>query len=155
MRRRLVDITATIDGTVQQLAVNTAGAVVTPAQPLLLVPGQQPVEVDVLLENKDVGFVKPGQPVELKIETFPYTLYGTVSGTVAQVSPDAIGDEKHGLTHQAKISLTRPTLAVDGTHMPLQLGMAVVAEVKTGRRRVIEYFVSPLIVRASESLRER
>lgn len=156
LRRRLMDITAPIDGTVQQLAVNTVGAVVTPAQALmLLVPGQQPVEVEALLENKDVGFVKFGQPVEVKIETFPYTRYGTLPGIVAQVSPDAVSDDTHGLAYQAKIRLDRASLEIDGTHVPLQPGMAVVAEVKTGRRRVIEYFLSPLMAHTSESLRER
>ena len=78
-RRQLMRIVAPIDGTVQQLAVNTVGGVVTPAQVLmLLVPDRQPIEIDAMLENKDIGFVKPGQVVEVKVETFPYTRYGTV-----------------------------------------------------------------------------
>ncbi len=155
-RRRLMDIVAPTDGTVQQLAVNTVGAVVTPAQALLLlVPSGQPVEVDALLENKDIGFVKAGQPAEVKVETFPYTRYGTVSGTVAQVSPDAVGDDKSGLAYLAKVRLDRASLRVDDKLVPLHPGMAVVAEVRTGRRRVIEYFLAPLAEHVSESLRER
>ncbi len=155
-RRRLMDIAAPIDGTVQQLAVNTVGAVVTPAQALLLlVPSGQPLEVDAVLENKDIGFVRAGQPVEVKIETFPYTRYGTIRGTVEQVSRDAINDDKGGLSYLAKIRLEHSSIRVNDGTVALHPGMAVVAEVKTGQRRVIEYFLSPLVEHATESLRER
>ncbi len=155
-RHRLMNIVAPIDGTVQQLAINTIGGVVTPAQVLmLLVPERQQVEVDAVLENKDVGFVAPGQAVEVKIETFPYTRYGTVPGRIVHVSADAVSDEQRGLTYLAKIRLERSSITVDGKTMPLLPGMAVAAEIKTGRRRVIEYLLSPLLRHASESLRER
>lgn len=155
-RRQLMRIIAPIDGTVQQLAVNTVGGVVTPAQVLmLLVPDRQPIEIDAMLENKDIGFVKPGQVVEVKVETFPYTRYGTIPARVLHLSHDAVSDDKHGLTYLAKIRVDRSVVQVNGRDMPLHPGMAVVAEIKTGRRRVIEYFLSPLIENTSESLRER
>lgn len=155
-REKLMAVTAPIDGTVQQLAVNTVGGVVTPAQVLmLLVPDDQPIEIDALLENKDIGFVKPGQAVEVKVEAFPYTRYGTIPGTVVHLSHDAVSDDKHGLTYLAKIRVQRSFVRVNGRDVPLNAGMAVVAEIKTGRRRVIEYFLSPLLEHTSESLRER
>ncbi len=155
-RRQLMRIVAPIDGTVQQLAVNTVGGVVTPAQVLmLLVPDRQPIEIDAMLENKDIGFVKPGQVVEVKVETFPYTRYGTIPARVLHLSHDAISDDKHGLTYLVKIRVDRSVVQVNGRDMPLHPGMAVVAEIKTGRRRVIEYFLSPLMENTSESLRER
>ncbi len=155
-RRQLMQIVAPIDGTVQQLAVNTVGGVVTPAQVLmLLVPDRQPIEIDALLENKDIGFVKPGQAVEVKVETFPYTRYGTIPARVLHLSHDAVSDDKHGLTYLAKIRVEKSVVQVNGREVPLHPGMAVVAEIKTGRRRVIEYFLSPLIENTSESLRER
>lgn len=155
-REKLMKITAPIDGTVQQLSVNTVGGVVTPAQVLmLLVPDRQPVEIDALLENKDIGFVKPGQAVEVKVETFPYTRYGTIPGTVLHLSHDAVSDDKHGLSYLAKIRVDRSAVRVNGRDVPLHPGMAVIAEIKTGRRRVVEYFLSPLLEHASESLRER
>lgn len=83
----LTELRAPVAGTVQQLAVHTLGGVVTPAQPLLtLVPSDQHVEVEALLENKDVGFVHAGQPVSVKVETFNFTKYGTVAGEVVSVS---------------------------------------------------------------------
>lgn len=156
VREKLTRITAPIDGTVQQLAINTVGGVVTPAQVLmLLVPDQQPIEIDAVLENKDIGFVKPGQAVEIKVETFPYTRYGTIPGTILHLSHDAVSDDKHGLTYMAKIRVERTAVPVNGQDVQLHPGMAVVAEIKTGRRRVIDYFLSPLLEQTSESLRER
>jgi len=155
-RNRHMRLTAPVEGTVQQLAVHTVGGVVTSAQPLLVVvPEENALEVEAMLQNKDVGFVREGQPVEIKVETFPFTKYGVIPGEVVQVSSDAIQDEKLGLYYAARVRMHRTTLRVDGRNVNLGPGMAVTAEVKTGRRRVIEYFLSPLIQYGQESLRER
>ncbi|MDO9226518.1 MAG: HlyD family type I secretion periplasmic adaptor subunit, partial [Pseudomonadota bacterium] len=149
-------LSAPVAGTVQQLAVHTVGGVVTPAQPLLvIVPGDNPLEVEAFVENKDIGFVRAGQAAEVKVETFNFTKYGTLRGTVTQVSGDAIQDEKRGLVYAARVKLERATLEVDGKTVNLSPGMAVTVEIKTGKRRVIEYFLSPLIQYGAESLRER
>lgn len=152
----LMRLVAPMSGTVQQLAVRTVGGVVTPAQALMMVvPEEHVLEVEAFLENKDVGFVLPGQEAEVKIETFPYTRYGIVPGKVVSVSDDAINDEKLGLVYAVRIALSRATMPVNETDVRLSPGMAVTAEVKTGRRRVIDYFLGPLIQYSSESLRER
>lgn len=147
---------APVDGTVQQLAVHTVGGVVSPAQALMvIVPHDQPVEVEALLENKDVGFVQAGQGVTVKVETFTYTRYGTVRGEVLSVSRDAIEDDRRGLVYSSRIRLLRDHLQVNGHAVPLTPGMAVSAEIRTDRRTVIDYFLSPLQQRVQESLRER
>ena len=149
-------LTAPIDGVVQQLAVHTVGGVVTPAQELLIVvPQDHPVEVEAQVENKDVGFVKNGQIVEIKVETFPFTLYGTIPGKVLSVSDDAAPIEKVGLIYPTRVSMDRSTIQVEGRQVNLSPGMAVTVEVKTGQRRVIEYLLSPLLKSVKESIRER
>lgn len=155
-RGRLMRLTSPVDGTVQQLAVHTQGGVVTEAQPLMvIVPSDNPLEVEALFENKDIGFVKAGQEAVVKIETFQYTKYGTIDAEVATVSHDAINDEKRGLIYSSRVRMAKTALMVDGTEVGLSPGMAVTVEVKTGRRRVIEYFLAPLLQHTSESLRER
>jgi hemolysin D len=147
---------APIDGVVQQLAVHTVGGVVTPAQQLLIiVPQDHPVEVEAQVENKDVGFVKEGQPVEIKVETFQFTLYGTIPGRVLTISDDAAPIEKVGLVYPTRISMDRSTIQVEGKQVNLSPGMAVTIEIKTGQRRIIEYLLSPLLKSMKESLRER
>lgn len=97
----------------------------------------------------------PGQEATVKIETFQYTKYGTVNGVVTTVSDDAINDEKRGLIYSMRVKLARSTIDVEGKRLNLTPGMAATVEVKTGKRRVIEYFLSPLMQYADESLRER
>lgn len=155
-RTEFQNLTSPIDGVVQQLAVHTVGGVVTPAQQLLVVvPQKLPVEVEAWLENKDIGFVHIGQPVQIKVETFPFTLYGVIDGKVITVSNDAIQQEKGGLVYSTRVSMTRSTMQVDQKKVNLTPGMAVTVEIKTGTRRAIEYFLSPLLKSAQESIRER
>lgn len=155
-RGKLMTLTAPVDGTVQQLAVHTVGGVVTPAQPLMMiVPKDNPIEVEAYVENKDIGFVNPGQEAVVKVETFPFTKYGTIDAKVTHVSHDAVNDEKRGLIFPARVALERASLQVENKTVPLSPGMAVTVEIKTAQRRVIEYFLSPLLQYKDESLRER
>jgi hemolysin D len=157
-KAELQKLISPIDGVVQQLAVHTVGGVVTPAQPLLIVvPQDHSVEVEAQLENKDIGFVKEGQPVEIKVEAFPFTLYGTIPGKVLTVSDDAVplDKEKGGLVYASRVSMDRATMQVESKQIHLSPGMAVMVEVKTGQRRVIEFLLSPLLKSMKESLRER
>lgn len=149
-------LAAPVDGTVQQLALHTVGGVVTPAQTvMMIVPHDNPLEVEAFIENKDIGFIKAGQDAEIKIETFQYTKYGTIHARVTSVSHDAINDEKRGLIYSTRIRMERGTMEVDGMLVNMSPGMAVSAEIKTGKRRIIEYFLSPLLQYGHESLRER
>jgi len=155
-RGTLTRLLAPVAGTVQQLALHTVGGVVTPAQQLMvIVPGEHPLEVEAMLENKDIGFVRAGQEVSVKLETFPYTTYGAIAGVVTDVSRDAIADEKRGLLYAVRVQLARTRIDVDGSEVPLGFGMVAHVEIKTGRRRVISFFLSPLVQGVQEGLRER
>ena len=155
-RSRRMTLTAPVDGTVQQVAIHTEGGVVTEAQALMIVvPREDVAEIEVMVDNKDIGFVHAGQTASVKFDTFPFTRYGTIRASVSHVSADAVSDERKGLAYVARLQLTRPDIEVDGESVRLLPGMAVSAEIRTGSRRVIEYFLSPLMQRANESLRER
>ena len=84
--------------------------------------------------------MRAGQDVEVKVETFLFTRYGSINGRVTTVSGDAVSLERGGLAYVARLSLERTTLAVDGEEVSLSAGMAVTAEIKTDTRRVIELF---------------
>jgi hemolysin D len=133
--------------------------VVTEAQTLMVIvpdntPGQ-PLVAEVTLENKDIGFVSTGQTAEIKLETFPFTRYGTVSAGVHLVTADAVFDDKRGAIFPARLLLHADALQVDGKPIRLMPGMNLTAEIKTGRRRVIDYLLSPVLQAGQESLRER
>lgn len=117
---------------------------------------QESLEVEATALNKDTGFVRPGQPVTLKVESFPYTRYGYLEGIVETVSHDAAQDEQLGLVFPARVRLQRGDLMVDGVKVGLTPGMSLSAEIKTGKRRLIDYVFSPLQKQhGSEAFRER
>ncbi len=174
-REKQTTLTAPVSGTVQQLAVHSVGGVVTPAQPLMvIVPGGADgkgdgkdgggITAEVMIANQDIGFVYAGQMAEVKLETFPYTRYGTIKATVAIVTADAVMDDRKGAdgksipagaVYPATLTLSQKDMLIDGKRVNLTPGMAVTAEIKTGQRRVIEYLLSPVQRAGSESLRER
>jgi hemolysin D len=155
-RSRLMRLAAPVAGTVQQVAVHTEGGVVTPAQVLMvIVPRNAEMTAEVVVDNKDIGFVNAGDSAQVKFETFPFTRYGTIEATVRSVTADAVADEKRGAIFPATLALHRATIDVDGKRIPLAPGMNVTAEIRTGKRRVIDYLLSPVQKSLQESLGER
>jgi len=155
-RSKQYHLTAPLDGTVQQLAVHTVGGVVTPAQELMLiVPQNSEMEVEAFILNKDIGFVQEGQAAEVKIDTFNFTKYGVIDAELSTLSNDAIQDEQLGLIYKAKLKLKQDGITVENRFVKLSPGMSVMAEVKTGQRRIIEFFLAPLLRYKQESLGER
>ena len=161
----------------QQLAVHTVGGVVTPAQALLeVVPLDSRLEIEAMVQNRDIGFVRAGQEAEIKVDTFNFTKYGLLHGTVQNVSADSIDRSKppsdtgkagsestdsasepqgRELVYAAHISLDRTAMAVDGSDVALSPGLAVTVEIKTGAQPVITYLLSPLLRFTHDSLHER
>lgn len=172
-------LTAPIDGTVQQLAVHTVGGVVTPAQTLMvIVPDHPGLEVEAVIENRDIGFVEVGQRARVKIDTFNFTRYGIIDGTVERISRDildqraenpgadtgnsaAAADNGGGANsaarsgYMAELSLARDWMTTETGRVSLEPGMTVTIEISTGKRRIIDYLLSPLTRRINESLQER
>jgi hemolysin D len=98
------------------------------------------------------SFIHPGQKAELKLDTFPFQKYGTIDAELFYVSPDAQEDQKIGLVYKIKLKPKRLFIRVKDKDISITPGMAVTAEIKTGERRVIEFFISPFIKYVDESL---
>lgn len=167
-RRRLVRhrITAPVDGEVQDIGELAEGSFVQRGDWLMaVVPAGGGLEIRAWVRNRDVGFVKAGQTAIVKIDAFPFTRYGTTEGVVEGVSLDAVGEGGPGAPegtpdgftagYLARIALTRPALEVDGTVVPLRPGMQAAVDIRTGRRRMLEYVVAPLVAYGSNAFRER
>jgi hemolysin D len=162
---------APVTGRVQQLEVNTLGQVVQTGQQLMVVvPDGTRLEIEAMLLNRDKGFVREGQEVRIKLEAFPFTKYGTVSGEVLSVSNDAVPANAQGawsraseatretagpLVFPVRITLEQTSIKVDGDDVALTPGMSVTAEVKTGDRRVLEFLLDPLIEMGDGAFHER
>jgi len=152
-RSQLERLYSPVNGTVHGLATHTIGGVVTSAQPIIsIVPDGTPLIVEAMALNQDIGFIHPGQKAELKLDTFPFQKYGTIDAELYYVSPDAQEDQKIGLVYKVKLKPKRFTIRVKDKDVPIVPGMAVTAEIKTGERRVIEFFISPFIKYVDESL---
>jgi hemolysin D len=182
-RSQYQELRAPVDGVIQQLAVNTIGGVVQPAQPLMvIVPCSRGtasssactggLAVEAFVQNKDIGFVRVGQRVAVKLEAFNFTDYGLINGTVETISRDAIDQSQQpagsqrdgngrpiqpGLVYAVRIALHCAPTEPDRSPLcdRVRSGMAVQAEVKTGRRRIIQYLLSPINQALSEAGRER
>jgi hemolysin D len=174
-----MNLASPIDGTVYGLSVTTIGQVVGGGEELMrVVPEGAALEIEAYLANRDVGFVKPGQQAVVKIESFPFTRYGTLAATVERVASDAIPEPEaqqdeadaaraprdrtfagaqrtQNLVFPVTLKPDRAIMNVDGQHMPLTSGMAVSVEIATGNRRILEYIFSPLVETASKAMKER
>lgn len=155
-RQKAQHLVAPIEGIVQQLTMHTIGGIVTPAQELMIIVPQSVVlEIEAYVENKDIGFVYEGQAAAIKLDAFPFTKYGTLDGEIKDLSDDAISDEDKGLIYKARVSMQQTVMQIEGKQVKLGPGMAVSVEIKTGKRRLIEFFLAPLLKYKDESIRER
>ncbi|EJL56616.1 type I secretion membrane fusion protein, HlyD family [Rhizobium sp. CF122] len=179
-RRQSMTIASPIDGTVQASAITTVGQVVSAGAELMrIVPGDGTLEVEAYLPNRDIGFVAVGQPVVVKVEAFPFTRYGIITGRVTGVARDAIPEPDAGqlegdpakalqsavpianaqrvqnLVFPVTVRLDVHDIEIEGLRQPLSSGMSVTVEIKTGKRRILEYLFSPLAEIASGAMKER
>lgn len=155
LNRRQV-LTAPVAGTVHNSQVHTLGGVVQPAQALLeIVPAAEQVIVEAWVLNRDIGFVQVGQSASVKINTFQFTKYGAVPGTIVHLSSDAVIDEQAGPRYLARIELQRHWMDIGDKRVALAPGMTVSAEVATGHRRVIEFIAAPILSALGQAGRER
>lgn len=171
--KRLTDMTlrAPVAGMVTASAVTTPGQVALPGEQLMqIVPDGASMQIQAYVLNTDIGYVHAGQPATIKVDTFPYTRYGVLHGTVVRVSDDAISGQQALLQQKNQsIAVTRGRLSateaaqhtsdlvfpitvvptetsvmVDGRAAPLLSGMSVVVEVETARQRLIAWLLYPL-----------
>ena len=168
-----------VDGVVIGSTLTSIGQVFTPGQEVMrVVPESSEFEIEVYLPNKDIGFIELGQEAAIKIESFPFTRYGTLSAKVTHVGRDAIPEadakqlEADGARSPSRMEIagaqrvqslvfpvtlvtTANQMNINGRSVDLLPGMAVTAEVKIGRRRVLEYLFAPLIEVTNRAMREK
>ena len=155
-RAARLELRSPATGTVQQLAVRAVGAVLEPAEPVLVVvPRDAALEVEAFVLNRDIGFVGSGQQAAVKVDTFEFTRYGLLPARVRSVSAEAVEHPQFGAVYPARVALERDWIAVGEGRATLVPGMAVQVEIRTGTRKIIDYFLSPLGRVVHDSIRER
>lgn len=158
LRERLsrVEILSPVDGIVQDLLYKTVGGVITPGATVLnVVPIEDIPRAEVRVLTSDVGFVKEGQPVRIKVATYDYLRYGILDGRVSLVSAFSSIDEQGVPYFLTYVELSRESIGVAGREMPILPGMTVQADIVTDEQTVLQYLLRPLFVALSQGMRER
>ncbi len=138
-------ILAPESGIVTQVMVNAMGQVISKGQALIaLAPASAPVVAEVMVLNKDVGLLKPGQLVKLKYDAYAFQNFGIKRGWLTSISPDAVIDESVGTIFKCVVELEENTMRVKGYDKPLMFGMKGTAEIMTDRQSVLLMLLSPL-----------
>jgi hemolysin D len=159
-RNKLMALKAPQTSYVQNLATHTPGSIAPSGTVLLtLVPVNEPLEAEVLINNEDIGFVHPGQTAKIKLSSYEFQRYGTIDSSVFRISPDAIQqdeDSKKGhYAYKLLLALKRQSLEHDGHEYRLKPGMQVSAEVNVGSRTVMDFILSPIQKTLDEAATER
>jgi hemolysin D len=178
-RTRHMTLQAPVSGTVQTVSIASIGQVVMPGEEVLrIVPDGVGLEIECYMLNRDIGFIRVGQEAVVKVESFPFTRYGTLRAHVKRVGVEAIpepdaqqqeghptnapkslssagGERMQNLVFPVALSFDQAAISADGVEIPVSNGMAVSVEIKTGSRRVIDYVLSPLAEATSRAMKER
>lgn len=149
-----------VRGVVKNIRIGTLGGVVQAGAPIMeILPVGQRVLIEARIKPADIGFVKKGLPVTVKLSAYDYYVYGGLEGVIDYISPDALGEETKATStdstyYRALIRADVSTLRQGGKPLPVMPGMTGSVEIRTGERTVMQYLVLPLI-KAQEAFRER
>lgn len=145
-----------VDGVVKTLDVNTVGGVLTASQSVAtIVPDGTQMLAEVEILNQDIGYVQAGQETAIKLDTYNFQDYGKLDGVIVSVSPDAIWNEQKGWVYKAKVSVDSEKFQQANSDIEVAVGMEGTAEVKVKERRIVEFFLEPLVEHFDGSLKVR
>jgi HlyD family secretion protein len=136
---------APISGTVLTLNLKNKGEVLEPGQTVAeIAPDGVPLIVSAFLPNQEAGFIKPGMPVNVKLDAYPYQDYGVISGKVTTISADAKSDKNLGEVYKVEVKLDRDHVTKNQQVIPFKAGLAVNAEIIIRERRIIDVLLDPI-----------
>jgi HlyD family secretion protein/adhesin transport system membrane fusion protein len=141
---------------VRGLVVTRPGAVLAPgAMVAEILPREATLSVDARAEPRDIGFLRLGQEVRLKVAAYDFARFGTVPGRVERISAGVFQDANRLPYHRVRVALTQEHVGDDPNFAPLAAGMTVQAEITTGRKSVLHYMLKPIYAATATAFRER
>ncbi|ADD66929.1 type I secretion membrane fusion protein, HlyD family [Denitrovibrio acetiphilus DSM 12809] len=145
-----------VDGTVNQLLVNTVGGVVKPGMDILeIVPDDDALLVEAKIKPSDIAFIYPGLRAVVKLTAYDFAIYGGLDGEVVHISADTIIDEKQEHYYLVRIKTDKSYLGDDEDKKDIMVGMTVMADIVTGKKTVMQYLMKPILRAKYNALRER
>lgn len=153
------DIKTPVAGVVKNIRVTTNSAVLRSADEIMhIVPSDDALVLEAKVKPSDIGFVKVGMPVSVKVDTYDYTIYGTLPGVVTLVGPDSVREDSPNREEffRVRVRVSSQNMLNHGGHnYPITVGMSAIAEIKTGQRSVMSFLTKPLTKTLNESMGER
>ncbi|MGN7613941.1 HlyD family type I secretion periplasmic adaptor subunit [Magnetococcales bacterium HHB-1] len=148
---------APVSGLVHRLKKHTIGGVVQPGEVVMdIVPESAPLKAKIRIDSKDVGHLKVGQEVLVKLITYDYARYGGVRGRLERISANALPGAAEGIFYfTGMVSLEKNWLGRARGQFPIAPGMTVNADILTGKKTVMAYLLKPIFASAKVALRER
>lgn len=138
------EVRAPVDGTVFDLQASGPGYVATTAEPVLKVVPKDALKVELFVPNKDIGFIKPGLPVDVRVDSFPFSEFGDLKGVVEAIGSDALPptQERQFYSFPVKVRLDDTSgLKDNGRDLRLQSGMSVSANIRIRERSILSIFM--------------
>ena len=150
---------APVDGVILEIADRSVGSVLREAETLItMVPDDADLYVEANIPSRDVSYVKVGNNVSIKLETYPFQRYGTLTGRLDVISADSVplkaDDPKSELVYRAQVRLTETVRDLTKRGIHLRPGLVATAEIKTGKRSIASYVLNPILRTADEGMRE-
>ncbi len=150
------EIKAPMKGIVNRVFVTTLGGTVRPGDPIVeVVPGDDELVVEALVNPKDIGFVKLGQLARVKITAYDYSIFGSMEGTVQSISGDAVPNEKGEAFFQVRITTKTKAIEAIDKKLPIMPGMQAQIDIITGKKTILQFLSKPIVAVKENAFRER
>lgn len=153
---RRLDIRSPVTGIAQELQTETVGGVIAPGSTVLeVIPNDADLFVEARISTQDIGFIYVNQKATVKVTAFDYTRYGGIDGVIQGYSATTVQDEEGNTFYRARIKLDKNYVGDDPERNRVLPGMEVIADIKTGKKTLLEFLLKPVVKALSESFRER
>lgn len=155
-RQKRTEIRSPVDGTINDLKINTVGGVIQPGQEVIeIVPQDDQLLVEARIRPADIAFLYPGQPAVVKITAYDYSIYGGLKGELVDISADSITNEEGESFYRVRIRTPETKLKRSGEELPIIPGMVASVDILTGKKSVMEYILKPFIKTMDNAMNER
>lgn len=150
------EIRSPMKGVVNRVFISTTGGIVKPGEPIVeVVPADDDLVVEAMVTPKDIGFVKLGQPASVKITAYDYAIFGSMAGTVRQISADAVPNERGEAFYLVRIETATKAIEALDRKLPIQPGMQSQIDIITGQKTILQFLSKPIVAMRENAFRER
>ncbi len=155
-RKGRTEIKSPVDGTIQELTVNTVGGVVRAGEDLIkIVPEDDQLIIEAKVKPSDRAFIYPGQNAVIKITAYDFSIYGGLKGELLDISADTIEDEQGNVFYRVRLRTHEKELVRRGKILPIIPGMVASVDILTGQKSVMQYLLKPLVKTLDNAMNER